>query len=74
MLTSTVICLYCHMFEQNWVYTTICNDYTGFGYIGYLAFVFAILCDLVFNIGRVTTKIVNTVLSAIGNVGVIVQC
>ena len=74
MLVSTIICSYFYIFEQNWFYTIIYNDYTGFGYIGYLAFVFAILCDIVFNKGRVTTEILNAILSAIGRAGSLVPC
>lgn len=74
MLASTVICSYFYLFEQNWFYTIIYNDYTGYSFIGYLAFVFAILCDIVFNKARVTTEIVNGCLQAIGQAGSFVPC
>jgi hypothetical protein len=74
MLSSTIICSYFYIFEQNWFYTIIYNDYTGFGYIAYLIFVFAILCDVVFNKARVTTEIINAFLQAIGKVGSLVPC
>ena len=74
MLVSTAICSYFYILEQNWFYTIIYNDYTGFGYIGYLLFVFAILCDIVFNKARVTTEIINTCLQAIGQVGNLAPC
>jgi hypothetical protein len=74
MLVSTVICSYFYIFEQNWFYTIIYNDYTGCGYIGYLIFVFAILSDIVFNKGRVTTEVINTCLQAIGQAGSLVPC
>ncbi len=74
MLGSTVICSYFYIFNQNWFYTIIYNDYTGFAYIGYLAFVFAVLCDIVFNKARVTTEIINSILQAIGQVGNLVPC
>ena len=74
MFVSTVICSYFYVFEQNWLYTIIYNDYTGFAYIGYLAFVFAILCDVVFNKARVTTEVLNGCLQAIGQAGSLVPC
>lgn len=74
MLVSTGICSYFYIFEQNWLYTIIYNDYTGFAYIGYLVFVFAILCDIVFNKARVTTEVLNSCLQAIGQVGGLVSC
>ena len=74
MLVSTCICSYFYIFEQNWLYTIIYNDYTGFAYVGYLAFVFAILCDIVFNRARVTTEVLNSCLQAIGQAGSLVPC
>ncbi|MCO1334577.1 hypothetical protein MO867_09525 [Microbulbifer sp. OS29] len=74
MLISTVMCSYFYLFEQNWLYTIIYNDYTGFAYVGYLSFVFAILCDIVFNRARVTTEVLNTCLQAIGQAGSLVPC
>ncbi len=74
MLVSTAICSYFYLFEQNWFYTIIYNDYTGFGYIGYQFFVFAILCDIVFNMARITTEVINTCLRGIGHAGSLVPC
>lgn len=74
MLLSTGICSYFYIFEQNWLYTIIYNDYTGFAYIGYLVFVFAILCDIVFNRARVTTEVLNAFLQAIGQAGSLAPC
>lgn len=74
MLISTSICSYFYVFEQNWLYTIIYNDYTGFAYVGYLALVFAILCDIVFNRARVTTEVINACLQAIGHAGSLAPC
>jgi len=74
LLVSTVICSYFYLFEQNWFYTIIYNDYTGLGYIGYLTFVFGILCDIALNKARVTTEILNAGLQAIGQVGNLSPC
>ncbi len=74
MVVSTIICSYFYLFEQNWFYTIIYNDYTGFGFIIYLLFVFAILCDIAFNKGRVTTKVLNVLLHAIGSAASVASC
>jgi hypothetical protein len=66
MVISTIICSYCYIFEQNWFYTIIYNDYTGLGYLAYLLVVFAILCDIAFNKARITTEILNAIANAIG--------
>jgi len=74
MLVSTIICSYFYLFEQNWFYTIIYGSYTGFAYIGYLALVFSILCDIVFNKARVTTEILNACLNAVGHAASAVPC
>lgn len=74
MFISTIICSYFYLFEQNWFYTIIYNDYTGYSFIGYLVFVFTILCDIVFNKARITTEIINACLQAIGQVGSLAPC
>jgi hypothetical protein len=74
LFTSTVICSYFYIFEQNWFYTILYSNYTGLGFIAYLVFVFTILCDIVFNRARVTTKMINGLLSAVGHAGALVPC
>ena len=74
MLLSTGVCSYFYLFEQNWFYTILYSDYTGFGYIVYLVLVFAILCDIVFNKARVTTEFLNACLQAIGQAGAFSPC
>lgn len=74
MLISTIICSYFYLFEQNWFYTVIYNDYTGYSYIIYLLIVFAFLCDIIFNKARVTTEIINAIFSAIGNATSLLPC
>jgi len=74
MLVSTVLCSYFYIFEQNWFYTIIYNNYTGLTYIGYLTFVFAVLCDIVFNKAKVTTEIINAFLQTIGHAASLVPC
>jgi hypothetical protein len=74
LLLSTTICSYFYLFEQNWFYTILYNDYTGLGYLAYLLVVFAILCDIVFNKARVTTEIINALANAIGSAFSVAPC
>jgi len=74
LVTSTVLCSYFYVFEQNWILTIIHNDYLGYGHLVYIGVLFAFLCDIVFNKARVTTEIINGTLSAIGNATVVVPC
>jgi len=74
LAASTAICSYFYVFEQNWLLTMIHNNYLGFAYLGWLGFVFLILCDIVFNKGRITTEIVNAILNAIGSAASLLPC
>lgn len=74
LFVSTLVCSYFYLFEQNWFYSIIYGDYTGFAYVGYLLFVFVLLCDIVFNRARMTTELLNAILNALGRVGSLVSC
>lgn len=74
LFTATLACSYFYIFEQNWLLTIIYNNYLGFAYLGYVGVVFLFLCDIVFNSGRVTTRIINMILDAIGSVGSVTPC
>ena len=74
MMVSAAICSYFYIFEQNWFYTIIYNDYLGFGYVAYLILVFVILSDIVFNKARVTTEVINACLKSVGHAGSLVSC
>jgi hypothetical protein len=74
MLVSTIICSCFYLFEQNWFYTVVYSNYTGFGYVAYLTVVFSILCDIVFNKARVTTRIINLILNIIGSALSVASC
>lgn len=67
LTTSTLICSYFYIFEQNWLLTIIHSDYVGYAYLGYLGFVSLFLADIIFNHARVTTEILNAILQAIGS-------
>jgi len=74
MLLSSGICSYFYLFKQNWFYTILYNDYIGFGYLAYVVVVFALLCDIVFNKAKVTTKIINFFAHAIGSSFSLTSC
>ncbi len=71
---STIICSYFYIFEQNWLYTIIYNDYLGFGYLVYLGALFLILSDIVFNKAAITTEIINGILGMIGSAVSLAPC
>ena len=71
---STLICSYFYMYEQNWLLTIIHSNYLGLAYFAWLGIVFLFLCDIVFNRGRVTTEILNTIFNAIGSAASVVPC
>ncbi|MFK5893005.1 MAG: hypothetical protein QM504_07265 [Pseudomonadota bacterium] len=68
LCVSTMISSYFYLFEQNWFFTIIYGSYTGWAYLGYLTFVFAILSDIVFNRARITTEILNATIGTISNI------
>lgn len=71
---ATLISAYFYIFEQNWLLTIIYGDYIGYAYLAFLAVVFLVLCDIVINRARVTTRIVNGVLDAAGSVIALAPC
>lgn len=74
LMTSTLICSFFYIFEQNWLITIIYSDYLGYGYLGYVGVLFLFLCDIVFNSARITSFIINTILQAIGSVAEVSPC
>lgn len=67
LFISTIACSYFYLFEQNWFFTLIYNDFIGYGYLGYVGTLFLFLCDIAFNKGRVTVEIINTILEVVGS-------
>ena len=67
LLASTLFCAWLYLFSQNWLLIIIHGDYTGFAYTAYLGLVFAFFCDIALNRGRLTTRICNAALEAIGS-------
>lgn len=58
---------YLYLFNQDWLHTILFNDYVGFAFVGYVAAVFAFLCDVLFYRARITTWLLNGLLRAIGS-------
>ncbi len=50
---------YFHVFEQNWFYALLFERYLGLGYLGYVAFLFLWLIDVVYLKARVRTAVVD---------------
>jgi hypothetical protein len=74
LFISTIFCSYFYIFEQNWFFSIIYNDYLGWTYFSYLGVVFLFLCDIVLNRARVTCKILNAIAEAIGSAFSVMPC
>ncbi|WP_016957689.1 hypothetical protein [Catenovulum agarivorans] len=67
LLVATIVASSIYIFGQDWFYSILYNDYMGFGYLLYLAAIFSLLVDIVFNRARATTETINAILNAIGS-------
>lgn len=74
LLVATALSSSVYIFGQDWFYTILYNDYMGFGYLVYIAVIFGVLVDIVFNSARVTTEIINGIANAIGSTFSVVSC
>lgn len=74
LIVATLVCSFFYIFEQNWLFNIIYNDYLGYSYLGYVGIVVLFLCDIVFNSARITTEIINAMFSAIGSVFEVAPC
>lgn len=50
-----------YLFGQNWLSTILFHDWTGFAYLGWVAFITAFLADVFLNRARVTLRILSSV-------------
>jgi len=50
---STFLAMFLYIFNTNWLYTTVFNDFMGFSYIFMVLGIFLLLSDLFFNKGKV---------------------
>jgi len=60
LLLSTLLCSYWYVFDQDWFHALLFNKYAGEGYATYVAVVFAMLCDVALNQGRVLTAMISS--------------
>ena len=74
LLLATLVSAWFYLFQQDWFFTIIFDDYTGFAYVGYVAAVFALLCDVAMNHARVSTRIINGMLEAVGSAASVAPC
>jgi hypothetical protein len=63
-----------YLFNQNWLHTIVFGQYVGLAYALYLTGVTLLLADIVFNRARVTTRLVNLALEAVGSAATAVPC
>jgi hypothetical protein len=68
LLSATLFCAFLYLFSQDWLLTMLHGSYVGWAYAAYLALVFLFLCDIAFNRGRVTTRLLNGVNSSLGGI------
>lgn len=74
LVIATILSSSIYIFGQDWFYTILYNDYMGFGYLAYIAFIFGFLLDITFNGAKVTTQIINGIANSIGSVFSVVSC
>jgi hypothetical protein len=74
LVLATAISAHFYVFKQDWLLTIIYGDYLGFMYLAYLGVVFMVLCDIVLNRARVTTRLANLVLDAAGSSVTLTPC
>ena len=74
LLVAALVTAGFYLFNQNWFYTVLFDDYVGYGYDAYLAVAFVLLADILLNRGRVVTHVLNTVANAFGSVFSLAPC
>lgn len=62
--------IYFYVFQQNWFYTIIFDDFWGYGYVSLLATILGSLIDIVYLDGRITRGIVNGIADALSKCGI----
>ena len=63
-----------YLFNQNWLHTVLYSQYVGLAYVAYLGAAAALLADVLFNRARVSTRLVNGGLHALGSAVQAVPC
>ncbi|MFN4118989.1 hypothetical protein [Acidovorax sp.] len=65
LLLATAVTSYLYLFEQNWLHTVLFSSYLGWGFVAYLALLYAWLCDVLFNRARITCEVLNAASSGL---------
>lgn len=60
LLLATAAASAAYLFGQNWLHTIVFGDYVGWALLGYIALVYAGLCDLLFNRARVSAHLLSS--------------
>ncbi|MES2612183.1 MAG: hypothetical protein V4679_18165 [Pseudomonadota bacterium] len=60
LLLATAAASAVYLFGQNWLHTIVFGDYVGWALLGYIALVYAWLCDLLFNRAQVTAHLLSS--------------
>jgi hypothetical protein len=68
LVVATTVTGGLYLFNQNWLHTIVFGQYVGMAYMVYLAGMVLLLSDLVFNRARVTMRVLNVTLQALGAV------
>ena len=71
---STALMSVWYVLGQNWVMIVIFSDYWGWGYPLMQGFLAVLLLDIGVNAGRITTRLFNLILDAIGSSMQLVPC
>ncbi|CCQ89682.1 conserved membrane hypothetical protein [Nitrospina gracilis 3/211] len=64
LLAGTLTSTFFYLFNQDWFYTILFNDYTGWAYLIYIGLVSLFLADVLLNRARVSLKILEIFKSA----------
>ena len=59
LAAASLICTWCYVFTQDWLLTIFFRDYVGYAYLAGLAAVYAVLCDVVLNRGRISARLLR---------------
>lgn len=60
LLLATLATSGVYLFGQDWLHTIVFGDYMGWALLGYIALVYAWLCDLLFNRAQLTAHLLSS--------------
>ena len=60
LLLATLATSGVYLFGQDWLHTIVFGDYMGWALLGYIALVYAWLCDLLFNRAQLTARLLSS--------------